>query len=179
MKVSKLWIFLGTLTMSLGVAAATTALEENQIRGELVDVDAEANELRIRVEDAGDGERARVDRTETFAVDPDAEVRAYTGRRSLTDPTVTGIDDLEAGMQVTLRIGDVEGQSVAQELEVRDEPEQTAQAEDTTEQTEAAAMESGERSALPATASMLPLMALGGLGFAAAALILRAVRRRR
>jgi hypothetical protein len=176
--------------MILALAAAAfwwmpaAALEADQVRGEIVEVDPDADTLTLRVAESGDARPERVGEVETYEVTRDTVVRRATVGRSITDPTSVTVADLFAGDEVILAFDEVDGRRVARDVPAADERADTAPFE-TAEQTEAAQFEADERGAavgtrdrLPATASALPLLALTGLGFAGAALMIR-IRRRR
>lgn len=177
-----------TLTMFWALPAA--ALEADEVRGEIVSVEPDQDTLRLRVEESGDQLHASPGTVNEYRIDADTEVQ-------LEDPTETvlgatagdfTIDDLAPGTEVILRFEDVGGQYVARDMRTPGDEDATGQAQP---ESELAAAETGtgaadqqqmgaagERERLPDTASMAPLLALTGLGFAALAFALRLLRRR-
>jgi LPXTG-motif cell wall-anchored protein len=180
------------------------ALEPDQVRGEVVEVQPEENLLRLRVLEAGDGQPAREGQVETYELTEDVEIRRSFQAGGLLDtsPMAMTRGDLFAGDRVILTFEEIEGRRVARGVDMPDDDEaddagateaaaleaETDRADDelareqtddfAREETEAAQFEeTGAPARLPATASLLPAMALAGLGFAGAALLMR--RRRR
>lgn len=170
------------------------ALEADQVKGEIVDVMPDQNRLTLRVEDSGDQRPERAGAVETYELEDSTDIRrgaalsglgvgAGVARGDLT------MADLEAGDEVILNFEEIAGRRMARNVAVADREEAAAarrneqratddeadlaQFEATEDRTDRA----GARDRLPATASFLPLLALGGLGFGGAALLLR-IRRR-
>jgi LPXTG-motif cell wall-anchored protein len=169
------------------VGAPALALEEDQVRGEIVEVMPDRDQLRLRVEEVGDGDLAREDVVETYELDQQTEIRLEDPRETLVDPILMELEDLAEGMNVVLDFEeDVTGARLARGVAVSPQDDQqtadrraadaAADADGGTGGTEAAQFET--RRELPATASPLPLLGLGGLMFAGAALALRRRRRR-
>lgn len=176
--------------MILAVAAAAfwwvpvaAALEADQVRGEIVEADADT--LTLRVAESGDARPERVGEIESYEVTSDTVVRRSSVGRSIIGSTSVRVGDLFAGDEVILAFEEVAGRRVARDIPAEDGESAIADTDRTREQTEAAQFEADERGTgvgtrdrLPATASILPLLALTGFGFAGAALLIR-VRRRR
>lgn len=182
-------------SLAVPAMAQDAVTDEYQVSGEILDVMPDQDRIRLRVEDADDPSRASAGDVATYELSADTEIRRRDIRRSVRPVTPMTLGDLRRGDLVTLHIQEIEGRQVARAVEATDNGEATAAADSTTmeddtaadrtvaaadrdeeEQTEAAAMEA-RRDALPATASPMPLLALAGLGFAGAALVLRYRRR--
>jgi LPXTG-motif cell wall-anchored protein len=163
-----------------GWGANALALAADQVRGEIVSIDLERNQLELRVEASGDNRPDAAGQTETYQLPEDTEVTRDDPRRSLVSPYALTLEDLRAGNTVTLNFEEVDGQRVSRRLSVADDRSADASAGDnragSTGTSEAAALET-ERTRLPETASVLPALSLLGLAFAGGALAL-GVRRR-
>jgi hypothetical protein len=172
------------------------ALEADQVRGEIVEVMPDTDRLTLRVEASGDGRPERTGTEETYEIDSDTQIRRGAGVDvgGAIAPTNLDLRDLLPGDEVVLNFAEIEGRRVARDIEASDreqaaDREQADREQAAAGQTQEAARddeaelaqfetdETGARTRLPATASLLPLLALGGLGFAGAALLVR--RRRR
>jgi hypothetical protein len=163
------------------------ALQADQVRGEIVEVMPDSNRLTLRVEDSGDQRPERSGAVETYELDDDTVIRQSSVGTSVIDRgTVSTLADLAPGDEVTLNFEELEGRRMARDVEISDreratrrQDEQRADDEadlaefETQGTVEREGTQAGTRDRLPATASMLPLLALGGLGFAGVALLLR------
>jgi LPXTG-motif cell wall-anchored protein len=176
------------------------ALDADQVEGEIVEVMPDTNRLTLRVTESGDQRPERVGEVETYELEDDTVIRRDTV--GVLAPANVRLTDLFPGDEVVLNFEELEGRRVARDVTVADrdaasdrdavsERDAAAQrdqdfgaddeadiAQFETEETGAARTGAAARDRLPATASMLPLLALGGLGFAGAALLVRSRRRR-
>lgn len=173
------------------VSASAVAIEANQVRGEITSIDPDANELTLEVSEVGSDSTAREGSTETYAFDDDTTVRMEDPRTSVLGTTgTTTIDDLQEGTRVLLEFEEIDGRLVARTIGTDEDEgassdrsvagtdsDSTAGAGDQ-DTADIAAMESEGRDELPATASMLPFLALLGVAFAGLAAVLR-IRRQR
>lgn len=81
----------------------TQALETDQVRGEIVDVDHDAKTVAVRIEETGDAVPARVGQTEVYEIDASTNVEFEFGEQSvLSDRLLSGFEDLEAGQEVVV-----------------------------------------------------------------------------
>jgi hypothetical protein len=165
------------------------ALDADQVQGEIVEVMPDTNRLTLRVTESGDQRPERVGEVETYELEDDTVIRRDT--IGVLAPGNVRLTDLFPGDEVVLNFEELEGRRVARDVTVADreaaaQRDQDLGADDEadiaqfeTEETGAAGPRTGTaaRDRLPATASMLPLLALGGLGFAGAALLVRSRRR--
>jgi hypothetical protein len=167
------------------------ALQEDQVQGEIVEVMPDTNRLSVRVLDSGDQRPERTGTVETYELEDDTIIRrGNTGSSVLGTASVT-LSDLVPGDEVVLNFEELEGRRVARNVEISDREQAAAARQDeqpADDEADIAQFETqgtvdrqtgtqaGTRDRLPATASLLPLLAFGGLGVAGAALL---VRRRR
>ncbi len=156
--------------------------EEHEVRGEVVRVIPDQNQLRLRVTEVEDGVAVSAGDVTTFDLSEETEIRSEDYFQSVRRPGPMTIDDLRRGDRVTLRFAEVGGRPIARAIAREEAAEEvaaadTAAADARADETEAAALETG-RDTLPATATFMPLLALMGLGFAGAAAAIRYRRRR-
>jgi hypothetical protein len=179
----------GVLLLGLALAPALMALEADQVRGTIVSVSPEQNRLELQVAESGDRRRASPGETVEFEISPDTQVRLEDPMESVASPRYLTLEDLEDGAEVVLNFEEIDGRLVARELNTSESSDtggsQTAGASNSAgesqsdRETDIAQLErESERSQLPATASILPLLALGGAGFAVVAFGIRWLRRR-
>jgi hypothetical protein len=181
------------------------ALEADQVKGEIVEVMPDTNRLSLRVTESGDQRPERRGEVETYELEDDTVIRRET--IGVLAPANVRLSHLFPGDEVVLNFEELEGRRIARDVTVADREAAAAQrdqdlgaddetiaqrdrdlgaddeadiAQFETEQAGAAPARTGAaaRDRLPATASMLPLLALGGIGFAGAALLVRGRRRR-
>lgn len=105
-------------------ALALQALEEDQVRGEIVEVNTETGELSLRIAATGDERPEREGEVETYRLDDDAVIRRGTVGRSIADPITLQVGDLGPGDEVVLNFEEVEGERRARDVTVS-EREQT------------------------------------------------------
>ncbi|MFU8815109.1 MAG: hypothetical protein ACNA7W_07170 [Pseudomonadales bacterium] len=117
-------MFVAATVFSLG-SVSVHALEEDQVRGEIVEVDAEAGELTLRVEETGDERPERAGQEETYQLADDVEIRRGTVGHSIVDPLLVRLGDLGPGDEVTVSFEEVEGRRTARDVEVSDRDEAT------------------------------------------------------
>lgn len=177
---------------------AALALERNEVRGDIVSTSPQSDELTIRVTDSGDARSAQTGSTQTYSVPEDIEIEYTIGTRVYAPfgPGIVTLDDLEQGDAVLIRFEERNGTRTATNL--RNERTSNVQARsrverqgrDVTETTElttdgddmqmAAATDRNQsrRSRLPDSASVLPLLFLGGAATGAVGFAIGARRRR-
>ncbi len=175
-----------TVALLLAWSAPTFALEDDQVRAEIVEVMADAEEIKVKITEAGDDMQSRVGDEETFAVPANTPIE-YDMEGSVYEPFVLGTDidltDLSAGDEVILNfemIGDKQHANNVRNTrtsntDMQDRAKQQTVASASEESSEFAAME--DRDMLPETASLLPLLAGVGLLFVGAGALLRRNRR--
>ncbi len=175
-------------------AASAMALEADQVRGIIQSVSPEQDQLTLKVTDAGSDLATRQGRTETYQLDPDTRIRMQDRQSTLLHPAGLTINDLRDGTHVLLDFEDVNGQRMARNVGIEQQDTGSSTASSGSESgttagataetgsgeqsSDVAAMESGGRNSLPSTASVLPLLAMLGAGFAGLGTLLR-IRRRR
>ncbi len=173
----------------LFAALPAAALEADQVRGEIVSVSPAQEQLRLRVQAAGDERQAAPGDVVEYRLPQDVEVHAQDRFDTMLPLTTLTRDDLQDGDQVILDFENVKGQMVARnvtkstggagsEETAGNGSEEAAGAAGGPQNPELAQQDqtTGSRSSLPETASALPLFSLLGLGFMFAAL---GIRRRR
>lgn len=175
-----------TALVGWGWSLPGIALEADQVRGEIVSVSADEETMTLRVQEAGDARHASPGDVTEYRIPPDTEVRMEDPMESVLSQQNLTIDDLEQGTQVLLSFEDVGGEFVARDVSMggadTDRPataQEDTMTRDTDTDTAAFETEQDQRSSLPATASLLPVLALGGAGLGLVALVLRLFRVRR
>jgi hypothetical protein len=175
-------------------SAPALAIEDNEVRGEIVEVMPDDNRLRLDVTEAGAARSASAGSVETYEFDQDTTIRMEDSQSSVLDSRALSIGDLQTGTRVRLNFEEIDGRRVVRDVNVEQEQasddvssvdfgrSDAASADsgryfEDVEETDMAAMETSERDRLPATASILPLMAIFGAGFAGLGLLLRLRRR--
>lgn len=164
--------------------AQESTAEEHEVRGEVVRVIPDQNQLRLRVTEVEDGVAVSAGDVTTFDLSEETEIRTEDYYQSVRRPGPMTINDLRRGDRVTLHFAEVGGRPIASAIEREEAAEELAaadtaddmEADATEDETEAAALETG-RDTLPATATFMPLLALMGLGFAGLAAAIRYRRR--
>ncbi len=174
-----------SLALLLAWSATAFALEDDQVRAEIVDVMTDSEEMKVRITEAGDSMQSRVGQEETFSIPANTPIE-YDVEGSVYAPFSLGTDieltDLSAGDEVILDF-EVMGQNKqannvrntrTSNTAMQDRAKQQTVASASEETSEFAAMEDGsDRDMLPETASLFPLIAGVGLLFAAAGALLR------
>lgn len=166
------------LAWALPATGQDADLEDDQVQGEVVEVAPDEERLRLRIEAAGDERLASPGTEVTYRVPPDTPIQIEEQFSSIVTPTNPTLDDLEEGQQVTLDFEDIDGELVARGLAVNGggTEETTARTADVAQRDDTSPGQ--RRSRLPETASLLPVLALSGAGFALVALIIRVTRSR-
>lgn len=179
-----------TTAVVLSLATSAMALEADQVRGEIVSVDDER--LTLRVEESGDAFAASRGDVNEYRITSDTRVvMEEDPMRSVVGTHPVTVTDLRPGAEVVLNFEDVDGELYARGVSMADREAAAAEqdpfgTDETARETDIAAMEGDDerefgaaaRTELPETASVLPLLALGGAGFGLLALVMRLVRRR-
>lgn len=166
------------------VSSAVFALERDQIRGELVDVDRDLRSVEVRVLEVGDDVSTRIGRTEVYEIDESTKIEFDVDRPGsfLRTRHLDGFSDLAVGQEVVMdfrllgerRMATVvysgpvlftrfPVQTEGNGINEADEPQYVAQ--------------TTRRTSLPDTASPVYSLALLGLGFGLAAGVLRYKRK--
>lgn len=161
---------------------------EQEVTGEVVEVRTDANELSIRVTETDDGRPERVGQTETYTVPPGTTIEREDDESIISGRTTAGLatgdvqlGDLMAGDEVVITFE--EGAAGRQATRVRQggatsgQQQQPQTAQQDRDYGDTYAADTGTRDRLPGSASPLPLLALGGIGFALVAGALRFRRR--
>ena len=178
------------------------ALNDDQVRGEIVSVDSDSSEIRLRVLESGDDRPARRGTIETYEVPENTPIEYDIDRSIVFAGDELDLNDLSAGDRVVLDFEDLgterrRARGVRNEqagnTEVRRRVERTGRrVEDRLDRgadrfvgVDAARDDNANdrqyvasRNELPDTASALPMMAVFGLAFAGLAGFLGHVRRR-
>lgn len=181
------WLAIFTsAVLALGTQAAVAQTEQD-VTGEVVDVQADANEFSIRVLESDDGRPERVGQTETYTVAPGTSIELEGDEldRPLGVSRTAGqdiqLDDLMAGDRVVITFEETAAGRQATRVRQdagdtgQQQEQQTAQQDQDYGDTYAA--DTQARDQLPGSASPLPLLALAGIGFAFVAGALRFRRR--
>lgn len=179
-----------TLALLLAWSASTFALEEDQVRAEIVEVMPDSDEMTVKITESGDNVDARVGQEETYSLPADTPIEYELGG-SVYSPFSLGNDielsDLAPGDEVILDFEMIGDQRQAKNVRntrtsntaMSDRAQQQEVASAAEESSEFAAMDDGsDRDMLPETASPLPAIAGLGLVFAGAAGLLRRSRRK-
>lgn len=167
--------------LMLGWGLPAFGLEADQVRGRIVSVSPDEEQLRLRVQEAGDARHASPGQVNEYRIPADTEVRMEDPMESVLGARTLTLDDLEQGTQVLLSFEESGGEFVARDVAMGSDTssDRTAASETQDEQQpQLAQSDYSERSRLPDTASILPMLMLGGMGFALTALAIRVLRRR-
>lgn len=166
------------------------ALNDDQVRGEIVSVDADADEIEVRITEAGDNRSVSAGATQTYEIPDDVDIE-YDVDGIIYAPyrrADVEIGDLERGDTVLIDFEEIDDADRRAARRVRNEntsnvavrdrvQREGRQVEDAESQTELAQAEFSDRDRLPDTASLLPLLFVSGLLFAGLAGVFRRVRR--
>lgn len=152
--------------------SASVAIEEDELRGRVLDVDEQANTLTVRPSEVGEALNIPTDGTQTFEVDAetiiedDVYATQLDGLQNIRENDVVRISfDTEPGGRMVARtVGRGDNGDGGQAAQGQDN-QQLAQADQRAEQ-------------LPATASFWPLLAVSGFILWGGALLLRLTRKR-
>lgn len=179
-----------TLALLFAWSASSFALEEDQVRAEIVEVMPDSDEISVKITESGDKIETRVGQEETYTL-PDNTPIEYDMDGSIYSPFMLGTDidlsDLSAGDEVILDFEIIGEQRQANNVRntrtsnpaMRDRVKRQEVASASAETSEFAAMgDSSDRDMLPETASLLPAIAGLGLVFAGAGGLLRRSRRK-
>ena len=183
--------------VALSLATSAMALDADQVRGEIVSVDEET--LSLRVQESGDQFAASPGDVNDYRISSDTRVVMEDRMESVLGTQNLTLEDLEPGTEVVLAFEDVDGQLYARDVSMSDSgasadtsgDDPMATEDRTRSETDMAAVErsddefgtsaadeEGQRTELPDTATVLPLLAAGGAVFGLMALVFRLVRRR-
>lgn len=189
---------LGALLAALLVSTSALAIEEDQVRGEVVSYDEGTRSLRVELTEVGEDLTMQVGATRAWEVPSDVPIEFEVDRRLYRSYVGYDAGDIREGDQVLLSIDPRDSRRVvtlrnertsdtrARDRVVREgrligETEDQARMADARRQGQGSARSDrgrSQRTSLPDSASLLPAAGLGGLLAAAAAFATRRLRRR-
>jgi len=100
---------------------AASAVQPDQVRGQVVEVSPERNTVTLRVADAGANRPERVGNVETFEFADDVVIQRQPVGQEILHPMAVGevgIADLFAGDELVLSLEDAEGRTTARQVTV-------------------------------------------------------------
>lgn len=189
--------------LALLLAPAAYAIQGDQIRGEITAVDADQRILEVQISEVGYGLEAEVGATESYHVPESVPIEYEIEKTAYRTPGVFDFADIRAGDRVLLDFDDIDNPTAVTRIRNQDPQDATirervlaagepveqsgsqaaadAPAEADPEMRDSdrwlASNESqGQRSALPESASPIPMLALFGLALAGFAFALRLAR---
>jgi hypothetical protein len=97
------------------------ALQADQVRGEVVEVSPEDNQVSLRVIEAGDGRAEQPGDLETYELAADATIRRAPVGHETLDPVAVGevaVADLALGDELVLSFEEIDGRQQARDVSV-------------------------------------------------------------